>query len=158
MPTDNAIVVSGNVLGVERSFTPTELGLSAVNIKANPSSAASNKIDLQGFNRFMLTIVVDNTGGGTTGLYKLSIDLYDEQDVNIFTTFDLFTGGTLKTDNTVTFVWGVGGAKMNGTGNITGGNADDIVQFGSRTNLTLTNTEVLNGTSVAVTCYLRAKT
>lgn len=159
MPTDAPLVVAGNVVGLERSWTPAELGLSAVNLKANPSSGVSSVIPLQGFSHFMLTIVVNNTGGGSTGKYKLTINQYDEQDVNVLVDFDLFTDGNLKADNTVTFVWGVQGAKVNGTATITGSSADDIVQFGAKSKFTLANTEVLDSThTVAVSCYLRART
>lgn len=161
MPTDSVVVVNGNVLGIERSWSPAELEINATSLKANPLSISTPKLELQGFSNFMLTTVIDNTGGGSTGTYKLTINLYDESDANILVSFDLYTAGNLKADNTVTFTWGVDGAKLydtGGTATITGSSADDMVRFGARTKLTLTNTQVSDSTTVTATCYLRART
>jgi len=150
-------VINGMVVGVERAFTPAELGFDGVSVKAL-ATVIGNKIDLQGFKDFMLTLVIDNAGGGSTGLMKITIDLFDEQDVAILTAFDLVTAINLKADNVYTVCFGrTNTAKQNYTSGtpVLSGSAD-ILRIPARMRISLTTTEVSNGTTVTATGYLRA--
>lgn len=159
MPNDTVLVIAGNVLAIEREFTPAEVGFDARDVQSI-LLRAGNVLDCRGFSDFMLTVVIDNTGSPTTGLYRVNVDLYNDADVNILSAFQIIgSAGNLKADNTLTVTWGQSNtAKAYGTGSAGLSASADILRFGAKMKISIDTYEVHNGTSVTATCYLRART
>lgn len=157
MPTDTALVVNGQIVGVERSFTPAEVGLDAHDVK--PASVHDgNVLDLQGFSDFMISVVIAGSGTRTTGLASLRLNLYNEQDVNILTDFDMTTSINTKAANVYTVCFGRTNTTVDShTSGTPALSADkDIIRMPARMKVSLSVTEVGNGTTQTATVYVRA--
>jgi hypothetical protein len=155
MPTVNALFVNGTAVGAEKHFTPAETGFSAISVKA-AASVAGNTLELYGCRNVTISIAFDNTGGGSTGLAKLTADVYDSAGNLIIPAFDVVTSMNLKADNTVVVSYGYSAAAKlsytSGTPSLAS-NAD-ILRGGARTKFTITTTEVNNGTTVTANMYV----
>lgn len=156
MPTEIALVRQGVPLGFEKEFTATDVGINAASVKA-VASVNGNTLNVQGFKQFLASVAVDNTGGGSTGLAKLVIDIYDEDGNALLTSFDLVTAINLKADNTVTVAWGLGNtAKLHYTSGTPSLSSDaDILRVPGRIRLTITTTEISDSTTVTASVRLR---
>lgn len=157
MPVDTPLVCQGTVVGLEREYTATEVGLSEKDMKS-ATTYNGEKLLVHGFSDFMASVIVDNTGGGAAGLAKLVVDIYDSTDTAILTSFDLVTDINTKADNTLTVSFGRSNtAKMHYTsGTPTLNTNADILKCGARLRLSLTVTEANNGTTCIASVKLRA--
>jgi hypothetical protein len=152
------LVANGTCMGVVKEFGADEVGINGVSVKA-AATVAGNIINVHGFKEFMISVAIDNTGGGATGLASLRIDTYDEAGVAMLTSLDLVTAMNLKADNTVTVSFGFGNtAKHHYTSGtpLLSSNAD-ILRGIARMKCSIVTTEVSNGTTVTAIVRVRAQ-
>jgi len=156
MSSEIPLVVQGFPVGYEKEFSAAEVGINGVSVKT-VAVVNGNKLNVQGFKQFMATVIIDNTGAGSTGLAKLVVDIYGEDDVALLDSFDLVSAINLKADNTMTVTWGLGNtAKHHYTsGTPTLSSSADILRVPGRLRLSISTTEVSDATTVTGTVRLR---
>jgi len=152
------LVVNGTCLGAVRDYDADSVGINGVSVKAL-GTVNGLIINVHGFVEYMISVAIDNTGGGATGLASLRINTYDEAGVAMLTDFDLVTAINLKADNTVTVAFGFGNtAKLHYTSGtpVLSPNAD-ILRGVARMKCSIVTTEVSNGTTVTAIVKVRAQ-
>lgn len=151
MPTTTPSV-AGTTVGLTREYTAAEVGISATSVKA-VATVNGNTLDLRGLRWFLVSVAIDNTGGGSTGLANLVVDVYDGDGNALLASFALLTDMNLKADNTVTVSFGGDqAAKHNYTsGTVTLATNADVLRVGTRMRFSITTTEVSDATTVTAT-------
>lgn len=152
------LVVNGTALGAVKDYDGVATGINGVSVKA-AATVAGNIINVHGFKQFMISVVIDNTGGGTTGLASLVIDTYDEAGNALLTSLSLVTSMNLKADNTVTVAFGIGNtAKLHSTSGSPALDSNaDILRVPARLKCSITTTQACDGTSVTALVKVRAQ-
>lgn len=155
MPTVNSFVANGSAVGAEKYFAPAETGFNGVSVKA-AATVAGEILELWGCSDVVVSVVFDNTGGGSTGLAKLVVNQYDNEGNVILPDFDLVSSMNLKADNTVVVSFGRGNAaKLQYTsGTPTLATNADILRGGGRTKFSITTTQACDGTTVTAKVYV----
>ena len=103
-----------------REWTPRDLGLNGVNLKAaNDTVYSSPIINVKNISNFLLSLLVDNTGGGAAGAVKLSAKLIADDGSTVLLTQDILTDISTLADRTEVVVFGRSGtAKKVGNGTL----------------------------------------
>lgn len=144
-------------VGLTREFSATDTGFSATSVKA-AATVAGNTLDLRGFRWILVSIAIDNTGGGSTGLAKLVVDVYDNDGNSLLGSFDLSTDINLKADNTyvVSFGGDQAAKQVYTSGTVTLATNADVLRVGARMKFSITTTEVSDSTTVTATMRVNA--
>jgi len=134
-------------------YAPQDLNVNGVNLKATATTKYDTPIlDLSQFENFLLSFIVDNTGGGAAGAAKIAATIYDDLGSTILLATDILTAIGTTVDRTEILVFGKDFAAKK-VGNGTLGADPDILRVLNRVKLTV---EVVTA-SDATTClgYLR---
>lgn len=103
------LISQGQVLALEREFTPAELGLVDKNMKT-PTTYEGSKVYVAGFKDFVVLIDVVSVGAATNGYCGLGIEVFDSTDTALYP--GVFSFATLMNTKVSNKIWITFGRRM----------------------------------------------
>jgi len=139
----------------KRVLLPAETGVNAADLKAVATTQyETGAKDVERFWVFKYVMVIDNTGGGTVGDAKITVQNLAPGGTTVIDSLDIVTAIDTKADGTMVLVFG-GGVTATLTGPGTLSSDAEIMKLFYRINVILEVTTANDGTTSTATSHFQ---